>query len=126
MIQIIKESARVTATDYYIEFHCKDDPEAGFCFPANKDHTPMLDKMCTDAIANYESCLTDDRLTAAEFTSNTYSYTEPAIGRCHCGREVVLESRYMGAVQCECGQWYNIFGQELKERKYWEDDEYEY
>ena len=126
MIQIIKESIRVTATDHYIEFHYKDNPYAGYSFPATKDRTLRVDKMTPDAIANYESCLVDDRLTEAEFTSNTYSYTEPAIGRCHCGRAVVLESRYMGAIQCECGQWYNLFGQELKERRYWEDDDYDY
>jgi hypothetical protein len=28
----------------------------------------------------------------------------------------------MGACQCEnCGQWYNIFGQELIDPEYWED-----
>jgi hypothetical protein len=125
MIQIIKESSRVTVTNYFIEFHYKDDPYAGYSFPANKDRTLALDKMTPEAIINYEHCKVDNCFTEAEFTTNTYSYTDPAVGKCHCGAEVTLSSRYMGAVQCECGQWYNIFGQELKEQKYWEDDDYE-
>ena len=47
----------------------------------------------------------------------------PALGLCSCGKEVVLESDYNGAVQCECGKWYNVFGQELIDPKYWEDDD---
>jgi hypothetical protein len=122
MIKIIKERQQVTATDYYLEFFYKDDQNAGFCFPANKDGTPAFDKMCPEAITNYKSCLTDDRLTEEEFTTNTHTYTEPAVGKCSCGREVVLDSDYMGAVRCDCGRWYNLFGQELRDPKYWEED----
>ena len=121
MIKIIKERQPVTVTDYYLEFFYKDDPNAGFCFPANKDGTPAFDKMCQSAVDNYKRCLTDDRLTEEEFTTNTHTYTEPAVGKCSCGREVVLDSDYMGAVRCECGRWYNLFGQELRDPEYWED-----
>ena len=122
MIQIIKERSRVIASDYCIEFRYKDDPEAGYSFPANKDRTIALDKMTPEAIANYNMCLTDSRFTEAEFITDTRTYTEPAIGKCSCGAEVYLESQYLGAVQCECGKWYNVFGQELREPKYWEDN----
>lgn len=122
MLEIIKERTPVTVTDYRIEFHYKDDPEAGYSFPANKDRTPALDKMSKDAMANYESCLTDNRFTGAEFITNTRSYTEPAVGRCSCGSEVILASSYMGAVQCNCGKWYNVFGQSLKDPKYWKEE----
>ena len=123
MIKIIKERTPVKVTEYYIEFKYKDDPEAGFCFPANKDETPALDKMPPEAIANYNSCLTDDRLEGPEFTANTHTYTEPAVGLCSCGKEVVLDADYMGAVRCDCGRWYNLFGQELRDPRYWEEDD---
>lgn len=122
MLKIIKERTPVTSTEYRIEFFYKDDPEAGFCFPADGDHTPAFDKMSADAKANYISCLSDDRLTEPEFTVNTHTYVEPAIGECRCGAEVVLDADYMGAVRCECGRWYNLFGQELLDPKYWEED----
>ena len=121
-MKIIKERTPITITEYHIEFFYKDDPDAGFCFPANKDGTPAFDKMCSDAVANYNNCFTDDRLIGPEFTTNTYTYTEPAIGECACGAEVILDSDYAGAVRCECGRWYNLFGQELRDPKYWEED----
>ena len=122
MLKILKERTPVTSTEYYIEFFYKDDPDAGFCFPANRDRTPAFDKMCTEAIVNYESCLTDARLTSPEFTVNTYTYTEPAVGKCICGVEVVLDCDYYGAVRCDCGRWYNLFGQSLRNPEYWEED----
>lgn len=121
MMKIIKERTPITKTEFYIDFNYKDDPNAGYCFPANPDGTPALDKMCPEAVVNYESCLTDNRLTEVEFRKETHTYTEPAVGKCSCGNEVVLDSDYMGAVQCECGRWYNLFGQSLKDPKYWEE-----
>lgn len=126
MIKIIKERTPRTFIKHYIEFFYKDDPHAGFCFPANKDGTIALDQMPPEAIANYNSCLTDDRLEGPEFTTNTHTYIEPAVGLCSCGEEVVLDADYGGAVRCECGRWYNLFGQELRDPEYWERDDDDY
>ena len=39
-----------------------------------------------------------------------------------CGRKVYLNGEgYFGAFECECGQWYNVFGQALKPPEDWED-----
>jgi hypothetical protein len=122
MIKIIKERTPSTITEYYIEFYYKDDPDSGFCFPANRDGTPAFDKMPPEAIENYNLCLKDERLTEPELRKETLSYIEPAVGRCICGAEVVLDSDYAGAVRCECGRWYNLFGQSLRDPKYWEED----
>ena len=126
MLKILKERMPETITEYFIEFFYKDDPDAGFCFPANRDNTPALDKMPPDAVKNYYSCLTDIRLTGAEFRKITRAFVNPAIGRCSCGKEVVLDGGYEGATQCECGKWYNLFGQSLIDPKYWyrDDDDY--
>ena len=122
MIKIIKERTPSTLTEYYIEFFYKDDPDSGFCFPANRDGTPAFDKMPPEAIENYNLCLKDERLAEPEFRKETLSYIEPAVGRCVCGAEVVLDSDYAGAVRCECRRWYNLFGQSLRDPKYWEED----
>ena len=38
---------------------------------------------------------------------------------CHCGTTVYLS----GDTQCDgCGQWYNAFGQELKDPEFWEEN----
>lgn len=122
MLNIIKERTPITITDYYIEFKYKDDPEAGFRFPATSSGAPKFNDMTPEAIANYKRCLTDERLTEAEFITDTHTYMEPAVGKCVCGEEVVLDADYSGAVRCECGRWYNLFGQSLKDPKYWEEE----
>ena len=123
MLKIIKERTPETIKEYYISFWYKDDPEAGFCFPATSSGEPDFSCMSPEAKANYEACLTDERLTESEFEVREWTYVNPAVGKCSCGREVALDADYMGAVQCECGQWYNLFGQSLKDPKYWEEDE---
>ena len=124
MLKIIKERTPEVIKEYYIEFKYKDDPEAGFCFPATVHGDPDFSHMTPEALTNYEACLTDKRLTEGEFTKHEWTYMNPAIGICSCGKDVVLECDHMGAVRCECGRWYNLFGQELRDPKYWEDDEY--
>ena len=126
MLKIIKERTPEVIKEYYIEFKYKDDPEAGFCFPANRRGAPKFSSMPPEAIRNYEACLTDKRLTAGEFVTRTHTYMNPAVGLCSCGKEVILECDHSGAVQCECGRWYNLFGQSLIDPKYWyrDDDDY--
>ena len=126
MLKIIKERKPETIIDRYIEFKYKDDPNAGFVFPAKADGEPDFNKMCPEAVANYRSCLMDGRLTEPEFIVDKRQYINPAVGKCSCGAEVILDSDYAGAVRCECGKWYNIYGQELRDPKYWEEDDSDY
>ena len=122
MIKIIKERTPETIIDRYIEFKYKDDPNAGFVFPALPNGEPDFDNMCQEAVDNYTKCLTDKRLTEPEFKVEKRTYMSPAVGKCICGAHVVLESDYAGAVRCECGRWYNLFGQSLRDPEYWEED----
>ena len=126
MLKIIKERTPVKFKDYRIEFRYKDDPEAGFSFPATPYGDPDWSKMGSEMLANYEACLTDKRLTEGEFETHTWTYVEPALGLCSCGREVVLDCGHSDAIQCECGRWYNLFGQSLIDPKYWYEDDDDY
>jgi hypothetical protein len=126
MIEVIKERTPVTTKEYHIEFSYKDDPTAGFCFPATSHGKPDFSSMTSEAQANYKACLTNPLLTEAEFTTTSYTYMEPAVGKCSCGSLVTLDADYMGAVRCECGRWYNLFGQSLIDPKYWYIDEDDY
>ena len=42
----------------------------------------------------------------------------------HCGRRIDLCGAYMGALECACGQWYNLFGQEINPPEDWDEDEF--
>lgn len=51
------------------------------------------------------------------------SYVEPALARCTCGTEFALTDEYMGACSCpNCGRWYNLFGQSLRNPSEWEEN----
>ena len=47
---------------------------------------------------------------------------DPPTGTCNCGHKIELYDRYLGACECPyCGQWWNLFGQELKNPEHWND-----
>lgn len=127
MIKIIKERTPEEITERYINFIYKDDPCCGFCFPALPNGEPDIEAMSPEMKANYDRCLTDERLEEPEFTVEKRTFMNPAVGLCSCGAEVVLDADYGGAVRCECGRWYNLFGQSLIDPKYWyrDDDDYD-
>ena len=122
-MKIIKEREPELIREYTIEFRYLDDPDAGFSFPATPSGEPDFKKMTPEAKANYERCLTDTRLENRGFEVREWTYVNPAVGLCSCGREVILDSDFAGAVRCECGRWYNVYGQRLKDPEYWEPDE---
>ena len=124
MLEIIKERKVRYEKEYYINFDCKDDHSCGFIFPANSDETPALDKMTEEAKMNYYACEASTNKFDRWFEEREVRVVDYAVGKCKCGHEVELvDEAWMGAVQCEkCGKWYNIYGQELVDPKYWEED----
>lgn len=110
-------------------FHelCFDDGNGnGFGFPC--DESGNVFPLEFDAAKkNLESCMAHPEKFTRWKEVVTYKnwYTEPAHGRCHCGEEVFLIDRYFGACDCpKCGQWYNLFGEELLPPSMWGEDMY--
>ena len=124
MLKNITRRERKTVTAYQIEFL---NGEGGYGFDCDKDGNLL--NMTDCAMENYKRCMEHPESWEVwnKKIKNTWSYTEPAHGTCICGREVELWDQYRGACQCECGRWYNLFGQELLDPMYWEpdDDEWE-
>ena len=125
MIEIINPRHTEEIVDYRIEF--TDEDGNGCSFPCDENGTLL--PFATDAAEkNYQNSLAHPELFAIYNAFKTYrrTFTVPAVARCHCGSKVTLENQYQGACECpECGRWYNLFGQELKPPKCWDDD-YEY
>lgn len=97
----------------------------GSCFPCDKDGNLIKKEMTECGYKNYEYCMSHpeefDIFNKVERIER--SYKEPANGDCHCGEKVFLYNAYMGACQCpKCGQWYNLFGEELLPPEEWEED----
>ena len=102
---------------------CFDDGRAdGFAFPCDKDGN-VLDGLEPAAQETLRYCLAHPEKFARfnQVVSRVWRSIEPARGTCSCGETVVLDNPYIGACQCEkCGQWYNLFGEELLPPEQWE------
>lgn len=123
IVKIISEQKQITHTEYKREFNRIGETDfSGFSFPCDEQgNINTKDSNYTLWKENYEYCLSHP-LIFEDLGVNKYTweYTEPSIAKCSCGNEFPLQSRYMGACNCsKCGQWYNVFGQELLDPEYW-------
>lgn len=119
MLKIISERKRVTASKKSLEFMI--DPNGGLSFDLDENDKPIFN--CPEAKENYEYAVAHPEVYPYrynEVVERSWTYTEPAKGKCHCGETVELVNEYRGACQCgRCGQWYNLFGEELLPPEDW-------
>lgn len=115
-MEIISKRERVHVEKYGLCFHWRGDESGGFSFDCDKDGNvlPFENPLAKE---NYESCLngTHDVVPQGVF-DYSYDYTQPAIGKCCCGRKVHLD-HYTNP--CECGRDYSIDGHLLAPRSQW-------
>ena len=109
-------------THVYYQVVFDDGLGNGYGFDCDENGNLIIDN--PTAINNYKSCLEHPEKFVRfnkVIKHQRRCRTNPH-GTCDCGNEVELWDQYMGACQCEkCGKWYNLFGQELVEPKYWEE-----
>lgn len=121
--QIIKERERVTEIEYQLIFDM-DGHGNGIWIPCDENGN-IVDNLNESMKKNYQWCLDHpEKFICKPYVHKTqWSYMENAIAQCHCGEKFELYDEYMGACDCpKCGQWYNLFGQELKNPYEWEED----
>lgn len=122
-MEILSKRERVHVEKYAITFAWRDMPSAGFSFDCTKDGNllPIEHELAKE---NYEKCIdgTFD-VVPTGITNYSYHYTQPAIGKCDCGREVQL-THYTNA--CECGRDYGSDGRLLAPREQWGEETGEY
>ena len=121
MLKNFVEREPKTDVTYSLEFDYADG--SGFAFDCDaKGNVFPLEYEC--ARENLKHCLEHPEEFEEWKRVRRYvnHYTEPAHGTCTCGREVYLIDQYYGACECECGRWYNLYGQELLPPEQWETD----
>lgn len=141
MLKMISQRHRETYSQLRLQFDLKGEPKGnGYSFPLlNKYEPPMPCKQKDDGSLEYIECseneclwwknylkVKDDREHYNEpyIYEDKHSWIEPAKGICYCGETVYLTDEYMGACECRnCGQWYNLFGQEINNPSEWEEEE---
>jgi hypothetical protein len=118
-MKMISHSRVVECERFCREFRWERDPNSGFSFECNKSGTLLNDN--EEAQKNYRRC-TDGSFKVKDLgiVRHTWTYIEPAVGRCACGCEVVLD-RFTNT--CDgCNRDYNKSGQELSPREFWGEE----
>lgn len=138
MLNIISKRHRETHIEYKLEFYGKETDEVYWSFPLlNGKDSEIVPCKEGEKVNTYEPCSEeectwwkyylkaskDDSLYSRQ-EKHEWSWIEPAKGICSCGETVYLTNEYYGACECPgCGQWYNMFGQELLPPNKWEEED---
>lgn len=121
MIPIIKHSERKESFTYSRNFDWRNEPGSGFGFDCD-ERGNIIEPTNKAAHENLRKCLSGEYdvvdLGVRQYVNR---WTEPAIGKCHCGREVELSNALEN--ECACGRLFNMSGQEL--RANWKRELYE-
>ena len=110
-----------TEIEYRLDFDRGDG--GGFTFPCDENGNILTTNPA--AMDNYKYCMEHPEQFKVfnHFTARKYTVRDEPHGVCHCGEHIVLYNQYYGACQCDnCGQWYNLFGQELLPPVNWEEE----
>ena len=120
-IKIISHGRRVEDVEYYIFYEWAEELDSGFMFPCNENGEINFNDMEQVALDNYEKCESGEYEVVYQGLRRSFNrYWEPAIGKCSCGKEVVLESN---TNRCEsCRSYYNMMGQELRDPREWGEE----
>ena len=100
----------------------------GFSFPCDKQGSILWEK-CSSPEATKKSldfCKSHPERWTGKSGEVVALIRRSRYGICpQCGRRVYLGgsgwAAYLGTAECECGQWYNAFGQALRPPEEWDD-----
>ena len=121
MIRNYKPEHFETIIDYNLVFD--DGHFNGFAFGCDAKGN-ILSDISEEAKKNYQECLNNPEkfVRFNKKVKHEYRVRSNAEGTCSCGNVVELYDMYYGACRCEkCGQWYNVFGQEIYPPSQWEE-----
>ena len=108
---------------------CYEDRQgAGYSFPCNKDGTILWGKCPSPSTTNRSLayCKAHPEKWDGKRGEVVTLIHRVRYGICpQCGHRVYLGgsgwTAYLGLAECECGQWYNVFGQAIKPPEDWEE-----
>ena len=107
----------------------EDVNRSGYSFPCDREGNILWEKISSPTAAKKNLAYCKEHQEKWNVCGEVVTYTSRSrYGICpFCGSKVYFDgSGYFGAFECECGKWYNRFGQELKNPKSWDwDDDYD-
>ena len=122
MIENYTPSKKETKIRYRLLFY--EDKNGGFSFDCDENGN-LLDSVSEKGRENYKKCLQNPekyKYAFNELEADEYEEKTEATGKCICGKRITLYDQYLGACACpKCGQWWTLFGQEIKPVERWND-----
>jgi hypothetical protein len=118
-MNIIRHSETVRCVRYTRSFEWIDCPGGGFAFESDENGNVDVSKLTPAQLASWRVATDKSRCIDEGLRVERWSYHEPAVGRCVCGRQVAL-ARFTNA--CDCGRDYNGSGQLLAPREQWGEE----
>jgi hypothetical protein len=117
---LTKRSEIVECFEYSLGFEWRESPGGGFSFDCDEHGNVDRAALYPEAIENLDKCLDGTYDVRPEgVLKREWTYREPAIGKCHCGLEVVLD-HFTNA--CRCGRDYDSSGWLLAPRECWGEE----
>lgn len=121
-MEIITRSKYVQETEYRLFYEGEDIRGWGYSFKCTPEGI-VLDQKHPSYVGVLTGEFNGHKFKAPVIQKFTHSYTEPAIGKCACGRKVALQGF---TCPCDCGREYNGSGQLLAPREQWGEETGEY
>ena len=116
-----KPGERVETVEYELLFYVERG--GGLAFPCDENGNVDVENMYPPAKRNYENAMKHPEKYPYAWNKvhkYTRSYRENPSGVCNCGNRIDLYNEYLGGCECpHCGQWWNLFGQELNNPETW-------
>lgn len=108
---IIRPRERKETVSFLRKFEWLNTPGAGFEFECSEQGVIDTAQLQPAGLANLTMCLADKGATLRDYgiRRHVHQFIEPALLRCHCGRNVELWDALDN--DCECGRCYNLSGQ---------------
>lgn len=124
MADFIRKRQRVFAEAWQLYFERRGDEGSGYAFPCDKAGNVDEAALEPAGLLNYQHCMAGSPdLKPPVVEHLEWEYIEPAVIRCGCKREVMLDC---DPAECECGCAYNLFGQQLAHHSQWGEETGEY
>ena len=125
MIKDYREPWTEEIVEYELIFYV--DRTGGLAFPCDEKGNVNRNDLMEPAIKNLDYALAHPEhypYAWNKVEKNVRHYRNPASGICNCGERIDLRNEYLGACECPyCGQWWNLFGQELNNPETWDEGE---
>ena len=119
-MKVIKDSYTEKTIYFTLDYNNRGDG-CDFSFPCDENGNVLA--LNDAAQENLKFCRKNAENYTVSVRKHIDRYRHGMTIQCSCNEIFELQNQYLGACECpKCGQWYNFFGQTLKNPDRWEEN----